>query len=212
MFRLFGRNKDNSTQEEQPAIAQVSTFDDLNQDVENQNIQGQPIAVANLVPSSNVFAIGNPTILPVNEALPEEDASYAREKVLLNLFVINRFIRVVTIIDVVFIIIFGLFSPIFFLLIPFPLCGYYGARKWTYKWLFIYALYLCLEIIGGVISIIYLTNTTFLVIRIIYLLINLLILRYVFKLCSFILAFEESDFEFLRNSPAIQNTERSLIC
>jgi hypothetical protein len=135
-----------------------------------------------------------------------------REKVLVGIYQITRFIRIVTIIDLAFIIVFALFSPIFCVLIPFPICGYWGAKKWNYRLLFVYSMYLILEIVGGIISAIYIKDTAFIVVRVIYIVFNVCIARYSTKLCSYILVFEPEDLEFLKHGATVQAIEKSLLC
>jgi hypothetical protein len=153
------------------------------------------------------------SVVPASDAMVNQDENaFEREKVLLELYQTSRIIRVVSMIDVAFVVVFGLFSPIFFVLLPFPFCGYFGAKKWIYWALFAYSMYLILEIIGGIVSCVFITSPVFLSLRIFYVLFNIVIARFSTRLCSFILVFEERDFEFLKTSPVIQSVEKTLLC
>ena len=169
----------------------------------------EAVAVASAVPTT--WAALNPTVLPEPVVRQQGDA-FERERILLGLYQRSRFIRVVAVLDIAFIIVFGLFSPVFFILLPFPICGYWGAKKWIYRLLFIYAVYLLIEIIGGIVSMIFIHAPAFVAIRIIYVLMNIVIARYTTNLASYILVLGAEDFEFLKNSPMIRNTEKSLLC
>jgi hypothetical protein len=173
-----------------------------------------PVAVADAVPTS--WTAVNSTVVPdpVREPLPAEQTAenFERERILLRLYQTSRFIRVVSVLDCAFVIVFGLFQPIFFILLPFPICGYWGAKKWIYRLLYAYTIYLVIEILGGVISMVYIHTPAFLVIRCLYVLMNIIIVRYTTNLASYILVFQEEDFDFLKNSPMIKNVEKSLLC
>lgn len=170
----------------------------------------QNIVVANAIPTT--WQALNPTAL--NEpALRVEGSSDAdRERLLLKLYQRSRFVRVMAIVDAAFIISFGLFQWAFFLLLIFPICGYYGAKRWNYKLLFIYSVYLIIEVIGGVISIIFIKVTVFISMRILYMIINLIVARYSMHIASFIAVMDDRDKNFLRHSPVILNIEKNMLC
>lgn len=168
------------------------------------------VAVASPVPTT--WSALNPTVMP--EPLPREQStdSYERERVLIGLYQRSRFVRIAAVLDCGFIIVFGLFQPIFFILLPCPICGYFGAKKWNYRLLFIYTVYLVIEVIGGIISLIYIHSPAFVAVRVVYVVVNMVIARYTTNLSSYILVMGDEDFDFLKNSPAIVNTEKSLLC
>lgn len=170
------------------------------------------VPVANAVAVPTAWAALNPTVMPEPAPRGQSTESYEREKILLSLYQRNRFIRFAAILDVAFIIVFGLFQPIFFILIPFPIIGYIGAKRWVYRLLFIYAVYLIIEIIGGVVSLVYIHTAAFIAVRITYVVINLIVARYVLNLASYVLVLDPEDFEFLKNSPVVLNYEKSLLC
>jgi len=135
-----------------------------------------------------------------------------RERLLLNLYQRSRFIRIVCFLQFVFIVVLGLFLSLFFLLLVFPVAGFYGAKKWNYPLLYIYSIYLIVEIIGGIISMVYIPSVGYIVVRGLYELLNLVMLRYSLNLVSFIQVLEEADFDFLKNSPIISNYEKTSLC
>lgn len=177
-------------------------------DIESGN-GNVPVASAVMVPTG--WAVLNPTVMPDPAPRGQSD-TFERERILLGLYQRSRFIRIAAILDVGFIIVFGLFTPIFFILLPFPICGYIGARRWIYRLLFIYTVYLVVEILGGIISLVYIHTPVFIAVRVAYVLINMVIARYTTNLASYILVLAPEDFEFLKNSPAIVDYEKSLCC
>jgi len=178
---------------------------------EKGTIASAPVVVA--TPVANGWTQVSTSVVPEPAGeVGENRGNYEREKVLLSVYQISRFIRVVTVIDIAFIIVFTIFSPIFCVLLPFPFCGYWGAKRWHYRLLFVYCMYLLLEIIGGVVSAIYIPSVAFITVRVIYVVFNIVIARYATRLCSYILVFEEDDLEFLKHSPMITNIEKSLLC
>ena len=170
-----------------------------------------PVAVASAVPVTTWSAL-NPTAMP--EPAPREQTSdaFERERVLIGLYQRSRFIRIAAVLDCGFIIVFGLFQPVFFILLPFPICGYWGAKKWIYRLLFIYTVYLVVEVLGGIISLIYIHSPAFVAVRVAYILVNIVIARYTTNLASYTLVLCDEDFDFLKNSPVIVNTEKTLLC
>ena len=189
-------------------VTVVPTVCEPRQDEETGHAEGT-VVVASPVPVSTWSAL---SVIP--EPAPREQGTdtFERERVLLSLYQRSRFIRVISILDCAFIIVFGLFQPIFFILLPFPICGYWGAKKWMYRLLFIYTVYLIIEVIGGIISLIYIHTPAFVAVRIAYILVNIVIARYTTNLSSYILVMSEEDFDFLKNSPVIVNNEKSLLC
>ena len=141
-----------------------------------------------------------------------EDSFSDRERNLLDVYKLSRLVRLISLIDIVFIILFGLFSPVFFALLPFPFSGYFGAKRWSYRLLYVFSFYIFSELIGGIISLFYIKGVTFLILRICYMCGNLYIARLTTKLCSFVLVFEEDDFLFLHNCPVIASAERNMLC
>lgn len=190
-------------------ITVVPTICEPQADVERGN-NSTPIAVASAVPAT--WAAMSTTVMPEPVTRDQSPDAFERERVLLGLYHRSRFIRIASVLDCGFIIVFGLFQPVFFILLPFPILGYWGAKKWIYRLLFIYAVYLVVEIIGGIISLIYIHSPAFIAVRVAYVLVNIVIARYTTNLASYILVLGDEDFEFLKNSPLIVNTEKSLLC
>jgi hypothetical protein len=196
-----------------PAVVTVvPTICEPREDVETGAAEPTTVvAVASAVPVTTWSAL-NPTVMPEPVPRGQNTDALEREQVLLGLYQRSRFIRIVAILDFGFLIVFGLFQPVFFILLPCPICGYFGAKKWVYWLLFIYTVYLVIEVIGGIISLVYIHSTAYVVVRVISILGNTVIARYSTNLSSYILVMTDQDFEFLKNSPAIVNTEKSLLC
>eukprot|EP01038_Epipyxis_sp_PR26KG_P012048 gene12048-16123_t len=162
-----------------------------------------------IIETNNLYFNPTSSILPAsNDPLDQDQAQLHREKVLISIYRVSRLIRIVASLDIIFIALVGIFTPIFFIILPFPLSGYFGARWWKYRLLFIYVVYVVAEIFGAVISLIYIDTPYFLAIRITYLVFNVFIVRYVIKLCSYISVFEDEDLDFFKNSQIIINMEK----
>jgi hypothetical protein len=170
-----------------------------------------PVAVASAVPVST-WSVLNPTAMPEPAAREQTSDAFERERVLIGLYQRSRFIRIAAVLDCGFIIVFGLFQPVFFILLPFPICGYWGAKKWIYRLLFVYTVYLVVEVLGGIISLIYIHSPAFIAVRVAYVLVNIVIARYTTNLASYTLVLCDEDFDFLKNLPVIVNTEKTLLC
>eukprot|EP00602_Paraphysomonas_sp_CaronLab_P008857 CAMPEP_0185019746 /NCGR_PEP_ID=MMETSP1103-20130426/2341_1 /TAXON_ID=36769 /ORGANISM="Paraphysomonas bandaiensis, Strain Caron Lab Isolate" /LENGTH=122 /DNA_ID=CAMNT_0027550213 /DNA_START=113 /DNA_END=478 /DNA_ORIENTATION=- len=53
-----------------------------------------------------------------------------REQILLDGYKTSRVVRILTIIEIGFVLLFGILVPVFFCVLPFPVAGYIGAKKW----------------------------------------------------------------------------------
>lgn len=207
----FLRQSTTETSKITPTVIAVVPVNTSDEDARNQPVFTGTIAVASAVPS--VWHGLNSVVVPESAVRDIENAgSMDRERVLLNLYQRSRFIRIVAVIDLAFIVVFGLFNSLFFLLVPFPISGYVGARKFWHRALYIYAMYLVLEVFGGIVSLILIHSLAFLIVRLVYVIANIIIFRYAINLAAYILVLEEPDMDFLKNSPVIINTEKSLLC
>lgn len=171
------------------------------------------IPTADEVPTAlpSTWAALTATVVPDHDQ-DLSDSGLQRERLLLNLYQRSRFIRIICFLQVVFIVVLGLFFSLFFLLLVFPIAGFYGAKRWNYFLLYIYSVYLILEIIGGIVSMVYIQTVGYIVVRGLFVLLNLVVLRYSLNLVSFIQVLEEEDLEFLKNSPVIINFEKTSLC
>jgi hypothetical protein len=132
-----------------------------------------------------------------------------REAQLIDCYRLARFIRNISILNIVLTCISGLFSYIWFILVPFPLCGYFGAKTYSKSLIYIYMFYLFAEIVGSIIWMAIINETSFYILRTLFILMNVFIIRYGYTLCNFISLFSDEDREFLMTNPMIQNAERS---
>lgn len=147
--------------------------------------------------------------------LPEEELGMLtdRQRRLLLVYRLSRWIRLFAIIETIFILIFGALIPYFLVLIPFPMCGILGCRFWSYRLMFIYILYLILDLIGGAISVYLLRKiVAVMVFRLLYTLGNVVVLYFASRLGTYMLAFEEADRNFLLSSDVIKSFERHHAC
>lgn len=150
--------------------------------------------------SQTSFASVTPAIPEVAEG---GSSSLDREMALIGLYRMCRMIRVVAAIDCLFIIAFGIIAPIFFIIFPFPLAGFLGARWYSYHLTFIYSVYLGMEIVGCFVSIYFFPSIIFIVLRLAYLLLNIMIMRLTVRTAGYFRIMDPEDFVFLRTSPVI---------
>jgi hypothetical protein len=111
-----------------------------------------------------------------------------------------------------FILLFGIVVPPFLCVIPFPLCGYIGARKWNAYLIYIFAVYSALEVIVGVVSLFFFFKTpVYFGLRLVDVLFNFMVLRYANQLTGFARVLEPADRNFLKNSEAVKAIEQGLL-
>jgi hypothetical protein len=111
-----------------------------------------------------------------------------------------------------FILLFGILVPAFLCVLPFPLAGYLGARKWSHCLLYTFAIYTALEIVVGIISLFFFfKEPIYFGLRIVDIVFNCVVLRYTNSLTAFARALEPADINFLQNSQAIKTIEQGLL-
>ena len=126
-----------------------------------------------------LFALpGGRGIIPVTE---DDEAPIEYTERQHNLFFVYRLakaVRAVCILQTALICVFASYSPVFVILLPFPICGYFGARWYEYYKTYIYSCYVVLEIFGSILSFFYVKGLGFIVCRALYLIFNITIARY----------------------------------
>jgi hypothetical protein len=111
-----------------------------------------------------------------------------------------------------FVLLFGILVPPFLCVLPFPLCGYIGARRWNHYLLYIFAVYTALEVIVGIVSLFFFfKQPLYFSLRIIDVLFNLMVLRYANQITAFAKVIEPADRNFLINSQAVKTIEQGLL-
>ena len=121
---------------------------------------------------------GGRGVIPVSE---EDEVPIEYTERQHNLFFVYRLakaVRGVSILQTCLICVFAAYSPAFVILLPFPICGYFGARWYEYYKTYIYACYVVLEIFGSILSFFYVKGVGFVICRAMYLLFNITIARY----------------------------------
>ena len=132
-----------------------------------------------------------------------------REVQLIDVYRLSRFVRNVSLINIFFTVISGVFNYIYFFFLPFPLCGYWGAKAFKNYFLYIYIGYLVLEAILSIVMIVIVDSVAFTILRTLYIIFNFLIIRYTGRLCGFITHMTDGDREFLHTNAMIVESERS---
>lgn len=132
-----------------------------------------------------------------------------REAELVDVYRLSRFIRNISILNVILTVISGILSYFWFILLPFPLCGYYGAKTFNKTFIYVYIAYLFAEVIGSIVWVVLVNSISFTILRILYILLNLFVIKYATRLCAYITHFNDEDREFLMTNPLIVNSERS---
>jgi hypothetical protein len=111
-----------------------------------------------------------------------------------------------------FVLLFGILVPPFLAVLPFPLAGYYGSRRYIYWLLYVFTVYTILEVIVGVVSIFYFyTQPLYMSLRIIDICFNLYVMRKASNLTSFAKYLEAADKHFLLNNSAIKTIEKGIL-
>lgn len=131
-----------------------------------------------------------------------------RQGDLLEIYKIARFIRMISIIDLIFVIISALFSPWTAFLIPLPICGYYGAKGYNNTLIYLYVFYLIVRVVLSIVLIIAVNNPGFTVITVLYMILCTMIMRYAIILTQFIKTLTDDDLQFLTTSEAILYAEQ----
>jgi len=184
----------------------------------NNSTDDVPYAVAQAVPvHHNTYGWISPRGWNNNSnlILPDcvEDESLSQRQIfLIGVHRIAKLVKVISFIEIALIVIIGIVLPVYFIVLPFPLAGYFGARRYSGKLLYCYLLYIAINFIGGIISMFFITNLLYIVFRLIYLAVNVTVFRYIVRLCGFISEFSTDDYDFVYNSRVIQNIDRSTMC
>ena len=189
----------------------VVPFNDPEQSHSNNNSFDVPVAVA--VPLRSNFM--DVAWANVADVLPEEEWEVLtdRQRRLFRIYKLSRIMRLCALVETMFILVFGCITPLFFIILPFPLLGYFGSKYWISRFMYVYIVYIVIEFITGIISIYVLRHVVLLLIlRAVYVFINVFILYYAVRLTTFMLALEETDFHFLKTSDIIRSLERNQLC
>lgn len=134
-----------------------------------------------------------------------------RQKLLLQGYRISRIVRVLTMGEIIFIVIFGVLSPAFFCALPFPIFGYIGAKRWNFCLLNVFCIYTFLECLLGITSLFfYYNNVVYIIIRCFDIVFNCVSFYYAKQLAAFSNNLEEEDIYFLQHHPVIKSIEQSL--
>ena len=131
-----------------------------------------------------------------------------REAQLIDIYRLSRFTRNIAAINIFFTVISGFFSYIYFFVLPFPICGYWGAKIFNNYFLYVYIGYLILESIASLIFIVIVNDVAFTILRSLYIIFNFMIIRYTARLCSYIGQLTDEDREFLHTNQLIVDSER----
>ena len=126
------------------------------------------------------------SVLPMNVEDGEMSTEYTeRQHGLYFVYRLSKAVKTVCVIQVVLLCVFLAYSLIFLIVLPFPIIGYYGAKYYSYWYLYIYCVYVICEIIGGIVSIILMSDTNFIILRIIYILVLLSIVRMATRIAAY---------------------------
>mmetsp|Transcript_16760 Transcript_16760/g.28426 ORF Transcript_16760/g.28426 Transcript_16760/m.28426 type:complete len:227 (-) Transcript_16760:852-1532(-) len=179
-----------------------------NNNLGSSNGEGS-VVIASEVSGPTAWQALATTVVPIPRS---NDNMTEREIALLELYQRSRFVRIISIIDGCFVVAFGLFNFINFILLPFPICGHFGARWWSYRLLYIYAIYLFVVILLGVVNMLYYSSAVLIALRALHVLLLLTALRYELRLAGFVLVLGRDDIHFLKESPTIKNIESRMLC
>lgn len=146
---------------------------------------------------------------------PEEDDSLSqyseRQRLLLKGYKISRIVRVLTVGEIIFIVLFGILVPAFFCVLPFPIAGYFGCKKWSFCLLQVFTIYTFLECLLGIVTLFFFyTEPIFFTLRCIDIIFNMVTFYYAKQLSGFAHNLGPDDIYFLQNDPTIKAIEQGL--
>ena len=222
-----------------PTSVSVGDSNDIenNNTVHDQNIPTAQVSINNNITSNNSYGdipVVVATAIPITQngwisprgwnngssqlnshVLPDcvgDESLTDRQIFLIGVHRITKLVKVISFIEISLIVIIGIVLPIYFIVLPFPLAGYFGSRRYSTRLLYCYLIYIALNFLGGIISIFFIRNLLYIVFRLIYLSVNVTIFRYIVRLCGYIYSFNDDDYDFVYNSAVIQNIDRSTMC
>lgn len=139
-----------------------------------------------VVQARRVSEMLSSSVLPMSVEDGDVPVEYTeRQHGLYFVFRLSRAIKTVCVIQIVLLCVFLAYSLLFLLVLPFPIIGYYGASNYAYWPLYVYCVYVICEIIGGIVSIILLNDTNFIILRILYILVLLSIIRMATRIAAY---------------------------
>jgi hypothetical protein len=134
-----------------------------------------------------------------------------RQKLLLKGYKISRIVRILTVGEIVFIILFGILVPAFLCVLPFPIAGYFGCKRWSFCLLQVFTIYTFLECLLGITSLFfYYDEAVFFALRCIDIIFNIVTFYYAKQLSGFANNLGEDDILFLQTDPTIKAIEQGL--
>lgn len=226
----MSRSNSNNIVQVQVAPAPIVITNKPNESNSNNNTDVESISAptsttsASPVPVATQVSVLSPVrIMPLTSFIDNSLASNVnnlassqsfteRELLLLEGYKTSRIVRVVTFIEILFVIFFGVLIPPFFCVLPFPIAGYIGARRWSHCLLYVFTVYTVLEIIVGIVTLFYFyQNILYLVFRLIDIAFNIYVLRKASTLTAFIRALDPTDIYFLMNNQAIKQVEKGVL-
>ena len=135
----------------------------------------------------------------------------SRQKLLLEGYKISRIVRILTVGEIIFIVLFGVLVPAFLCVLPFPVAGYFGCKKWSFCLLQVFTIYTFLECLLGITSLFFFyKEPIFFSIRCIDIVFNMVTFYYAKQLSAFAHNLGPDDINFLQNDPTIKAIEQGL--
>ena len=117
----------------------------------------------------------------------------------------------ITVGEIIFIVLFGVLVPAFLCVLPFPVAGYFGCKKWSFCLLQVFTIYTFLECLLGITSLFFFyKEPIFFSIRCIDIVFNMVTFYYAKQLSAFAHNLGPDDINFLQNDPTIKAIEQGL--
>ena len=168
--------------------------------------------------SDDIESVSKPTKTEQNggrgsSVSPEDELSqYSdRQKLLLKGYKISRIVRVLTVGEIIFVILFGILVPSFFCVLPFPIAGYFGSKRWSYCLLTVFTIYTFIECLLGITSLFFFYDqVVYMVLRCLDIVFNVVTFYFALQLAAFCNNLGEDDIYFLQNDPTIKAIEQGL--
>ena len=134
-----------------------------------------------------------------------------REKLLIKGYKVSRVVRILTVGEIAFIVLFGVLVPAFLCVLPFPVAGYFGCKRWSFCLLNVFTIYTFLESLLGITSLFFFYDEpVFFTLRCVDILFNMVTFYYAKQLSGFVNNLGEDDILFLQNDPTIKAIEQGL--
>jgi len=141
-----------------------------------------------------------------NTIVPDFGTLTLRQHQLIEMYKTSRFMLLLSSTHFLILLLFLFIYTFWYLfLLPMPLIAYYGYKNYSSTVLYFYVIYSVVEIIVSAVSFFIYTAISKLILRGLYIIYLICVLRYTIKLIRSYNLLDQSDLDFLKNSTIITN-------